>query len=93
MKELNARYRTYCNKCQHSIWQGERIRYNGKPWHLDCQSALRDNTPRVLNPRYVSIIGKTSTKKVRALLGKPSNDAAVGGAPNSPRDKESHNEF
>ena len=66
MKVLNAKYRGYCADCHFTVWQGERVNYDGKVHHVDCKSALLDDTPRVLNPTYARIIGKVSKTRLVA---------------------------
>jgi hypothetical protein len=62
-KKMRAKYRGYCYRCYYTIWQGEWIRYSGKARHLDCQAALKDDTPRQLQRGYVGAIGAKVTKK------------------------------
>jgi hypothetical protein len=67
-KEIYARYKGFCATCHYTIWQGERIWYDGRAKHLDCRRAILDNTPRVVDDKYIHILGKLNRKKMKAAL-------------------------
>lgn len=66
---IKSKFKGNCSTCHYTIWQGERIAYNGKPHHIDCKRALNDDTPRTLDPYYQRLIGKVSKKRLRKALG------------------------
>lgn len=65
---MNSRFNGFCAKCHYTIWKNEKIRYNGKATHLDCKKAIKDSTPRVLDNKYLSTVGKVNKKKLRESL-------------------------
>jgi hypothetical protein len=65
---MRSKFKSYCNKCHYTIWQGEWIRYTGKAYHLDCKEALVDDTPRILNPKFEGIFGKIQKDKLRKKI-------------------------
>lgn len=69
---IRAKYRGYCDNCKHTVWQNEQAEYeSGKLSHVDCNSALADMTPRIINPKFEHILGKVNKKKLRRLLSTP----------------------
>lgn len=69
-KRMKAKYRGYCNNCHYTIWQGETINYNGQAYHADCVVALKDDTPRRLNPSYIKLYGKVDKVKLAEQLNR-----------------------
>lgn len=65
---INSKYKGYCFKCYYTIWKNEKIKYSGKARHFNCVSALKDETPRILNPSYVKVIGKVNKSKMIKMI-------------------------
>lgn len=65
---IHSKYKGFCSKCHFTIWQNEKIEYNGNAKHLDCLEAIKDKTPRVCDPRYLDVLGKITKKKLKLLL-------------------------
>lgn len=65
---IYSKYKGYCSRCHYTIWVNEKIGYDGKAYHLDCKKAILDNTPRILDKRYIKVIGDVDKKKVKAAL-------------------------
>lgn len=65
---IKAKYQGYCFKCYYTIWKNENIKYSGKARHLNCVTALKDPTPRKLNPSYEKRVGKINKTKMIKLL-------------------------
>lgn len=64
--EINAKYKGFCSSCHHTIWKNETIRYDGQARHIDCLAAVTDKTPRMIDSKYLHLIGKLNKKKLRA---------------------------
>lgn len=71
--KIHSKFKSHCNTCHYTIWQGELINYNGVATHLDCKSALVDETPRRLDPQYKDIFGKINKEKIKAIIAKKEN--------------------
>lgn len=67
---IKAKYKSYCKDCYHTIWKGERIKYDGQVHHLDCLKAIADPTPRQMNPQMKRTIGKVKKRRVRFITGR-----------------------
>ena len=74
---LHAKYRGFCAVCHHTIWQNEKMSYDGQAKHLDCLRALNDGTPRVMDKRYERVLGKISKKKLRTLARERARQASL----------------
>ena len=63
--EIKAKFRSYCATCHYTVWQNERVNYDGKSvTHLECFKALQDETPRILHPHYVNTLGRVDKDKL-----------------------------
>jgi hypothetical protein len=51
---MKSKFIGFCSDCHYTIWQGEKIKYNGRAVHMDCVKALNDNTPRRKDLKYVN---------------------------------------
>ena len=63
MKTINAKYRTHCQTCYFTIFKNERMGYDGKAYHLDCITALKDEFPRSMDKTKERIYGKVNRTK------------------------------
>lgn len=79
--QLKSKFKNYCIDCHYTIWQGEMINYDGKPHHQDCLSALKDETPRTLNPHVEKMLGKANKSKVVSLLEEKSSEGKALASP------------
>ena len=68
-----AKFKGYCFNCHFTIWKNERIKYSGKARHVNCYEALKDETPRSLNPKYVGADSKISRKQMVILIKDKAN--------------------
>jgi hypothetical protein len=66
---MNARYKGFCWTCHYTIWLNERIKFDGRAKHLDCLAALHDDTPRVMDERWVAALGMPKKGRVRFVTG------------------------
>ena len=74
---MHSRIKGYCSTCRHSIWLNEKIIYDGKAHHLDCSKALVDETPRRLDPNYLSTFGKIKKSELAKMIEAKKAAAAV----------------
>lgn len=63
MKEINAKFRSYCATCLFTIFKNEVIAFDGKPHHLNCLTALKDEFPRIMSPTNQKLYGKVNRVK------------------------------
>lgn len=63
--EIKAKFRSYCATCHYTVWQNERVNYDGTSvTHLDCVQALKDKTPRKLHPNFLNTWGEIKKHKL-----------------------------
>lgn len=69
--EINARYKSFCNTCQFTIFQNEKVWYtNNKVHHLNCLDALKDRFPRYMSTANQNLYGKVQRTKLAEQLKK-----------------------
>ena len=45
--KIKAKFKGFCGLCHYTVWPRELVEYrNKKVFHLDCESAIRDSSPR-----------------------------------------------
>ena len=66
---LRSRYKGFCWTCHYTIWLNERIRFDGRAKHLDCLVAIRDETPREMDPRWAHAMGAPKKGRVAFRTG------------------------
>lgn len=65
---INSKFKSYCYDCHFTIWKNEKIKYSGKPRHLNCIKCLEDQTPRTLNNSYKKNVGDFTKKQMISIL-------------------------
>ncbi len=66
---IRSRYKGFCWTCHYTIWLNERIRYDGRAKHLDCEVAMKDDTPRQMDPRWARAMGAPKKGRVAFRTG------------------------
>jgi hypothetical protein len=69
-KVMRSRYKGFCWTCHYTIWLNEQIKFDGRAKHLDCLGALHDDTPRQMDPHWMTALGKSKPGRVRFVTGK-----------------------
>lgn len=68
MTIIKSKFKSYCYTCYYTIWQGELIDFNGKANHINCLAAIRDESPRQINPKYVSLFKGLRRNELKKLI-------------------------
>lgn len=75
---MNSKFKGYCASCHYTIWQGEKIRYNGNAVHLDCKVSISDPTPRVIDQKWLSTLGNVNKKKLKEKINRSKTGSPKG---------------
>lgn len=65
---IPSKFKGYCFECYFTIWKNENIKFSGKARHIDCLKALKDETPRQLNPAFKKTMGKVTKNQMIIII-------------------------